>query len=171
VSGVVCGDATIVPDYKKRTRGVAIARSGPLDVSTDWDERGKLRLPEPATRVGIMISMAGKAAELIRFGSHVGGDHDDELKIALKREEDRIPNKQINYLRRKTRTMLLRHWPKVDHVAKALLAARTLTGEQIDALVAEKTTPREREIARHIEATRKPDRDRYLTMKAYVGGL
>jgi hypothetical protein len=168
ILGIVCGDVTIIPDYRKRTRGVAIARSGPLNVSTDWDERGKLRWPVSAARAGIMCSMAGKEAELIRFASHYGGDGDDELQIALKRDDYGIPDHQIDYLRRKSRTMLQRHWLKVEHVAKALLVARTLTSEQIDALVNEKTTPREHESARRIEAARKPDRDRYLTMKVYV---
>jgi hypothetical protein len=98
---------------------------------------------------------ARKEAEVIQFGSDQGGHRDDELQIALKRDEDGIHDKEIKYFRRKTRTMLLRHWPKVDHVAKALLAVRTLTSEQIEALVAEKITPREREIAGRIEAARK----------------
>jgi hypothetical protein len=64
--------------------------------------------------------------------------------------------------------MLLRHQQKVDHVAKALLSVRTLTSEQIDALMAEKITPRQRKIAKRIEAARKPDRDLYLARRPSV---
>lgn len=43
VLSVPCGDVTIVPDYKKQTRGVAIVRSDPYELSDNWDERGKFR--------------------------------------------------------------------------------------------------------------------------------
>lgn len=168
VLGIVCSDVNIVPDYGKRRRGVAIADSDPNDVWTNWQTQGKFREFDPAVRASIMLSMAGKEAELIQFGSHHGGDYDDELQIALKREESEIIDHQINYLRRKTRTMLLRHRQKVDHVAKALLSVRTLTSEQIDALMAEKITPRQRKIAKRIEAARKPDRDLYLARRPSV---
>ena len=81
---IVCGDATIVPDYKKRTGGVAIARSGRFELAGDWDALGKFRLSQSAAYAGIMCSMAGKEAELIQFNSHlVGGDRTDGINIAL----------------------------------------------------------------------------------------
>jgi len=86
VLGIVCSDVNIVPDYGKRRRGVAIADSDPNDVWTNWQTQGKFREFDSAVRASIMLSMAGKEAELIQFGSHHGGDYDDELQIALKRE-------------------------------------------------------------------------------------
>jgi hypothetical protein len=134
-----------------------------------WDDIGKFRFGPSAWRAVIMCNMAGAEAEIIAYGSHHLGDHSDQLSIAqLRDDHPDIADQHIEVLRRKTVGILLRHWPKVEHVAKTLLAARTLTGEQIDALIAEKTTPREREIARRIDIVRKPDRDEYLARKAYV---
>jgi hypothetical protein len=88
------------------------------------------------------------------------------MQIAFVRDDFRIPH-HIDYLRRKTRAMLRRHWPKVDHVARALLDVKTLTNKRVNALIAKKTTSHEREIARRIDAVRKPDRDRYLAIQRF----
>jgi len=57
----------------------------------------------------------------------------------------------VERLRLKVRSLLRRHWHKVEAIVEALLIHKTLTGAEIDAIIEKVTTPRERVIARRIE--------------------
>jgi DNA-binding TFAR19-related protein (PDSD5 family) len=107
----------------------------------------------------IMGSMAGSEAEVIAFGLRTGGYRDDRYQIALMAEDQNISIAYLKRLRPKVRAKLRRHWPKVERVAQELLAKKTLTAAEIDALVGQMMTPDERERVARIELARKPLRD------------
>jgi hypothetical protein len=97
---MVCGEASIIPDYEEMTAGVAIAKD-PSVVCSAWERRGKFRGSqyESILRGRIMGYMAGREAEIIAFGSVGGGDGDDFLQIALMAEDAEISSAYIERLR------------------------------------------------------------------------
>jgi ATP-dependent Zn protease len=160
VVGMVCGEATIVPDYKKMTAGFAIAED-PWVVYSAWERRGKLRgwHYESILRGRIMGYMAGREAEIIAFGSDAGGDDDDVRQIDLMAEDAEISIAYLERLRLKVGPLLRRHWRKVECVANALISHKTLSAAEIDALIDTVTSPDERARAARIDTARKPLRD------------
>ena len=160
VLGLVCGDATIVPDFEEMVAGVAIIRDQFI-ADDAWEMRGKFRCPVSAMRGRIMTVMAGAEAERVAFGRSGGGDRHDQLQIALMAEDQNISFAYSNRLRPKVRALLRRHWRKIEQVAQALLRARTLTAVEIDALIEQVTQQNEREVAARIKLARKPLRDEY----------
>jgi ATP-dependent Zn protease len=155
--GMVCGEATIVPDHKEMCGGQAVA-ADPWLVYDAWEQRGKRRGHDfESILVGRIIGyMAGREAEIVAFGEHRDGDGDDLLQISLMAEAAGVSQAYLERLRLKVRALLRRHWYKVEAVAEALLVRKTLTAAEIDAIIEKVTTPRERVIARRIEAARKP---------------
>jgi hypothetical protein len=168
VVGMLCGGVTIEPDYEEMTAGVAIVHD-PWAVYSAWERRGKQRGHpyESVLRGRIMGYMAGREA-IIAFGTHHLGDGDDLRQIALMADEAGISEAYLDRLRPKVRALLRRHWPKVERVAEALLDSRTLTGEEIDALIDSVTTATERDIAARIETVRQPLRDWYAFMRGVL---
>jgi hypothetical protein len=160
VVGMVCGEATIVPDYESMTAGFAIAED-PWVAYSAWERRGKLRgcHYESILRGRIMGYMAGREAEIIAFGSDYGGDGDDVRQIALMAEDAGISSAYLERLRLKVGPLLRRHWRKVECVADALVSDKTLSAAEIDALIDNVTTSDERARAARIDAARKPLRD------------
>lgn len=160
VLGLVCGDATIVPDFEEMVAGVAITRDHSI-ADDAWEMRGKFRWTVSAVRGRIMTVMAGAEAERVAFGRSGGGDRDDQLQIALMAQGQNISFAYLNRLRPKVRALLRRHWRKIEQVAQALLRAKTLTAVEIDALIEQVTQQNEREVAARIKLARKPLRDEY----------
>ena len=68
--------------------------------------------------------------------------------------EKAISAAYLERLRPKVRTLLRRHWRKVEAVAEALLISKRRSGPEIDAIVLKVTTRRERQIAERIELFR-----------------
>jgi ATP-dependent Zn protease len=161
VVGMVCGEASIVPDYKTMSCGFAVA-ADPWVVYSAWARRGKLRgfHIESILRGRIIGYMAGREAEIIAFGTrHEIGDGDDRLQIAMMAKEAGISETTLGRLRSKVGPLLRRHWRKAERVAESLLIRKTLSGPEIDALIRNATTPHERAITKRIEAARKADRE------------
>ena len=156
VLGMMCGRATIVPDFDAMEAGFTITED-PWKIDSAWETRGKYRASVSVFRGRIMSYMAGREAEIIAFCRAAGGDRDDRVQIAYMAEDQ-----YLKRLRPKVRALLRRHWHKVEQVASALLASQTLSAEEIDELVEHSMEPREREAAAKIDAARKPLRERWL---------
>jgi hypothetical protein len=171
VVGMVCGEASITPNYEEMCAGFAIA-ADPWLIYDAWERRGKLRgfHYESILRGRIMGYMAGREAEIIAFGDHHGGDDNDIYQIDLMAEEGDISLPYVERLRLKVGPLLRRHWRKVDCVANALLTHKTLSAAKIDALIDTVTTPEERAVNERIEKARKPLRDE-LAWKWEQAGL
>jgi len=147
VVGMMCGEASIVPVYKEMCGGYAIA-ANPWLIYEAWERRGKWRGHDFGRIIGYM---SGREAEIIAFGDHHDGDGDDLLQIGLIAEAAGFSMTYVERLRLKVRSLLRRHWHKVEAIVEALLIHKTLTGAEIDAIIEKVTTPRERVIARRIE--------------------
>jgi hypothetical protein len=77
---LLCGGATIVPDYEAGGAGHAIAHD-PLECETEWLRRAKVRHDDAVWHARIMACMAGAEAELVLLGAAQGGDGDDRYQI------------------------------------------------------------------------------------------
>jgi len=136
---LVCGEATIKPDYKSRSWGHSICPD-PHACLYEWESRGKVRDTAAVWHARIIQSMAGAEAvhELLDYRLRVGDD-DDRYQIALMLEElpptttdlDKIEQR----LRRMTRVLVRRHKARIECVANALLAKTTLGAKELDKLV------------------------------------
>jgi hypothetical protein len=139
---LLCGEATIKPDYKSRSWGVSICPD-PHRCLHEWEGRGKVRGSTKAVfRARIIHSMAGAEAvrELLGNTDQVGDD-DDQMQIGLMMGEIVDPDdndawvKTEARLRKMTRMLVRRHRARIERVAKALLANTTLSTEELDKLV------------------------------------
>jgi ATP-dependent Zn protease len=166
---LACGAVSIVPAEKKMIGGYHVTEP-PHVIREAWFKAGKYRGARDTLSMlqgQIMTCMAGREAEIIAFGErNIGGDRVDMFEI------DRLANfanfaggantifshAYLTRLRSKVGPLLRHHWHKVVAVAQALLVKKTLTGPEIDAIITNVTTPRERTIAKRIEAARKPMR-------------
>ena len=96
------------------------------------------RKGESAWQGGIIAFMAGAEAEIEFFGHCVVGDGDDKYQIALMAEE--LPagvdwNTPEPRLRAMTRMLIRRHRTRIERVAKASVATKTLCARDLDRLV------------------------------------
>jgi ATP-dependent Zn protease len=134
--GMVCGEASIVPNFDTMTAGYAIAADHYV-TGREWERRGKVRDWRSILRGRIIGYMAGREAEIIAFGRKRKkyGDGDDLLQIALMAEEADVSEAYLERLRPKVGPLLRHHWPKVEAVAEALLIRKTLSGSEIDAII------------------------------------
>lgn len=140
VLALSCGGATIRPDYKARTAGIAIIEES-YTCDAAWEERGKICGSIDAVwHAKIMSSMAGAEAEIILLGATQGGDSDDRCQIERLAEElsnssawpwERIEGR----LRAMTRMLVRRHRALIERLAAALLKKKTLSGAAIDKLI------------------------------------
>lgn len=153
VVGMRCGHATIVAD--ERFDGHAIVHDI-HDTVEEWEQRGKWRgdLPRSISFANIIATMAGAEAERVILGQCSGGDERDQSDITLMALEGRYsglcgadgqrilfeePNWSARHeprMRSLTRTLIRRHHAKIELVAKALMKKKTLTANEIDALLA-----------------------------------
>jgi ATP-dependent Zn protease len=153
VVGMVCGEASIIADYKLMFSGPAIAEDH-YAAGAAWDQRKKYR-PQRSVFVGRIIGfMAGREAEIIAFGDHNGGDGDDRKQIVLMTREANISKVYLERLRPKVGLLLRRHWPNVEAVAQALRERKKLSGAEIDAIIDRVTTSGERRAAERVQVAR-----------------
>jgi ATP-dependent Zn protease len=167
VIGMICGEVSIVPNYKTMEGGYSTV-AGPYVVLDAWERRGKLRGEQwrSIMRGRIMGYMAGREAEIIAFGNHGGADGDDLLQITLMADDANISEADLERLRPKARGLLRRHWKKVDAVADALLGRKTLSGAKVDAIIKNVTPRRERAIAKRVTVAQRRLSSDFLAMLA-----
>jgi ATP-dependent Zn protease len=133
---LVCGPATIEPNFEKMSAGNAITFDV-NDCDAAWRERGKWRTEEGGWLGRILTFMAGAETEVVFFGHFDSGDGNDKYQIALMAEE--LPT--INWtareprLRAMTRHLVRHHRARIERVAQALLDQRTASAEELDRLV------------------------------------
>ena len=134
------GEATIKPNYRKRTAGHSIT-ADPYACVREWGNRGKVRdLDAAVWHARIITYMAGAETEAVLLGMDAIGGGDDRLQIGKMAEElacghDKFWNRTEVRLRAMTRMLIRRHRDRIERVAKALLKKTTLTGRQLDKLV------------------------------------
>jgi len=155
VLGLRGGAATIVANHIRQSYGDA--ESCHRETVEYWRRpvseggTGKLlRSPLCACRARVLMSMAGREAELECLGTirgNYGGDRVDRDDI-----DELMPTlypgaspaewsrRQVR-LRRMTRALVRRHRDKIERIASALLQYRTLSGRAIDALLPEIPAP------------------------------
>ncbi len=133
VLSLKCGRSTIKPNVNEMSAGESITFD-PHDCEKEWLKRGKWRPRKSAWEGRIITYMAGAEAEIEFYGHCVAGDGDDRDRIAemiaKMDEEPREPR-----LRAMTRMLVRRHRTRIERVAKALLADRTLSAKNLDQLV------------------------------------
>jgi hypothetical protein len=159
VLGMACGQVTIVPKLSEKTAGVATTHDQ-WATEAAWKKRGKYRDLSSVWRGRIMTFMAAAEAEIVCIGRYRGGDGEDRYQIALMMEEIPVPNEDWQSyerrLRAKTRALVRRHRHKIEHVAKALLERRTISGRDIDWLLRQVTSADER---RNLQRVHKAQRE------------
>jgi phage baseplate assembly protein W len=138
---LMCGEATIKPDYRSRAAGFSICQD-PYACLYEWEKRGKVRDIEAVWHARIIWSMAGAEAQRELLGDpNPRGDDDDRRQIGLMMEEVVDPDNEKAWektearLRAMTRMLVRRHRARIERVAKALLAKTTLSAEELDKLV------------------------------------
>jgi hypothetical protein len=142
VLGLVCGAATIVPDYSDMSAGKATVHKN-YGVTIDaWDSPGHSRSHrenriESACRAGILMSMAGKEAAVLCCGPGFDGDEDDQIEMAALAYEtgDFDRPGRADRLRAAARHLCIRHREKIGRVALALIEHSTLSPDAIDDLM------------------------------------
>ena len=139
--GLLCGQATCVPDVDEGEAGHAIT-ANPWEIWAAWKRQERYRPFESVVRRRIMMAMAGREAEIEILGlATLDGDGDDRHWIGCMMDEllgmanDAAWDRTEARLRRATRAMVRRHRAKIVAVAEALFARGTLTGDEIDTLV------------------------------------
>ena len=134
---LLCGGGTIVPDYEAGEAGSAITHD-PWVCLGEWHRRAKMRHSNAIWHARIITFMAGAEAEVELLGATQTGDDDDRYQIELMAEElDCDPSEWVRWearLRTMTRMLIRRHRDRIEKVAGALIAKRTLTSRQIDRL-------------------------------------
>ena len=130
-----CKEVAIVRDYVERSEGYSITPD-PWACVWEWERRGKVREPSAVWRARIIALMAGAEAEAICLGRRPDGDDDDRHWIGLMLEELNPPDweKCEARLRAMTRMLVRRHRRLIERVARALLAKRFLSTEEVNTL-------------------------------------
>jgi hypothetical protein len=140
-----CGDATIKPDHESAGHNLI---ADPYAVVQRWEGEvpGKGARPhgtyDSAVLARILAFMAGRAAEEEIIGACLGGDSDDKRQIGLMLDElprERLSPSPEHYekrLRSLACGLVRRHRGRIERVAAALMRKGSLTGDEIDALVA-----------------------------------
>jgi ATP-dependent Zn protease len=137
------GSVTIKPEYARRAGELSSAGHAITDEPNaciyQWARRGKVRDAKNAMWFGRIVAfMAGAEAEIVILGSTMGGDGDDRYQIDLMADEVECDPDQWRRiearLRAMTQTLVRRHRDKIERVADALLAKKTLSAATIDKL-------------------------------------
>jgi ATP-dependent Zn protease len=146
VLGMLCGSITIEPDDDSGGHGII---QDPYDIWDAWEQKGRYRNFSTVYVGRIMSFMAGAEAEVEICGECQGGDSDDRHQIArmmmsrwldipgYEEDGDGSVERFEARLRARTRGLVRRHRDKIERVAATLLARRTLTAEQVEALMQE----------------------------------
>ena len=102
-----------------------------------WETRGKLRGTKAVWHARIISYMAGAEAETMCLGLQAVGDGDDRLQVERMLEELNPPHWERceARLRAMTRILVRRHRQRIERVARALLAKRSLSTQELDTLI------------------------------------
>jgi hypothetical protein len=145
---LACGGASIVPDQESAGQATVY---DPYTTLYEWEKRGKIRDADNAMWHGHIIAlMAAAEAEAILLGVTEGGSGQDQYVIEamlnaiwLRPNPERsgqwpLADKQRirveARLRRMAKMLVRRHRGRIESVASALLAERSLSCEQLDQL-------------------------------------
>lgn len=144
VLGMLCGGATIVRSPEEGEAGHAITEDpyGTLDY---WGATlRKYRADEMRSIIcgRIITVMAGAEAEAEILGKCRGGDGNDRRQITQMTETHYFPIERLEEwsrweprMRRQTRRLVRRHRATIQRVADNLKKRKTLTAEEIDAIM------------------------------------
>jgi hypothetical protein len=151
---MVCGYATVVPDANSSGHGIY---GDPYDAWEAWRTRERYRRLSTVMVGRALTFMAGIAAETAILGKCEGGGDDDRYQIACMLDEvygeDRLHHEARLWVR--AHGLVRRHRQKIERVATALMARRTLTAEDIDAIMGCASTERPRGwVARSVAGSR-----------------
>jgi len=154
VLGLLGGAATIAANHMFQSYGgsesylAATMEHWRRPVSEGGKKKLVLRSPSCAYRAKVMMSMAGREAVLECLGrtnsysDSVDLDDINEFMPKAYPGASRAEwSRRQDRLRRMTRALVRRHRDKIEHVARALLQHRTLSGRTIDALLPEIPAP------------------------------
>ena len=135
VLALPCGEAVIRRDYVSLSEGCCITPE-PYACVWEWERRGKVRDTNAVWNARIIAFMAGAEAEDICLGLRAAGDGDDRYQIELMLGELTPPDREKceARLRSMTRMLVRRHRHLIERVARALLAKRALTTEEVNTL-------------------------------------
>ena len=137
---LVCGLATIKPNYEQMQAGVSIC-ADPYECEAEWQKRGKYRDGNAVWHARIIAYMAGAETEKELLGQEALGDADDQLQIELMATANPWKKTEVqcekleSRLRAMTRMLVRRHKALIERVAKALLTKTTLSARQLDKMV------------------------------------
>jgi hypothetical protein len=157
---LACSGASNLVDYEDWSAGHAVVLD-PYATVAEWEQRGKFRRAEAMWYGHIIALMAGAEAEAILLGRAQGGDGKDRVVIwrlidhvtgvpYIEEVGPDVPRERVwvysdelqrrrqvieARLRRMTRMLVRHHRPRIEVVAKALLAKGRLSRTRIDALV------------------------------------
>ena len=137
---LVCGLATIKPNYEQMQAGVSIC-ADPYECEMEWQKRGKYRDGNAVWHARIIAYMAGAETEKELLGQEALGDADDQLQIELMATDNPWKKTEVQWeklesrLRAMTRMLVRRHKALIERVAKALLTKTTLSARQLDKMV------------------------------------
>jgi len=146
VLGMLCGSTSIEPDDDSGGHGII---HDPDDIDDAWRRQGRYRKLSTVFVGRIMSFMAGAEAEVEICGACQGGDGDDRHQIArmmmsrwlhiprYEEDGDGSVERFEAKLRARTRGLVRRHRDKIERVAAALLAQRTLTAEEVETVMRE----------------------------------
>jgi hypothetical protein len=131
---LVCGSATIKADHNSTGHSLT---HDPWTCIYEWERRGKVRHPDAVWHARMIGFMASAEAERELIGSVLPGDGDDRHQIELMAEKlDNVDSweRLEPRLRAMTRALVRRHRARIEAVAEALIARKTLSREELDTL-------------------------------------
>jgi ATP-dependent Zn protease len=151
-----CEGASVVRNKAESEAGYAIL-GDPLETIGKWEREYFEELDRTgvrpvryrglnhraAIRARIMAEMAGAEAEKVLVGYCQGGDGFDRRQIEQWREmddaelSDDLWQRHEPRMRRQTQRLIRKHRDKIERVAASLRRKKTLTGEEIDSLIAQ----------------------------------
>jgi hypothetical protein len=131
-----CGGASVEADHECAGH---IIINEPFACGRAWEQRGKVRENDAVFHARIIAYMAGaESAELLGDVRHAGDGY-DRHQIALMAEQLESPDESWHRiearLRTMTRMLVRRHRALIERVATALIDRKTLSREELDALV------------------------------------
>ena len=110
--------------------------AGHHSIHNDLIARGEYQDFLSSVFLKLQVCLAGPEAERIAFGDAYARGDLHQIRELCSRYDISIVNVVNRQLRPEVHALLTKHWDAVERVAAALLNKKTLTGVEIDALVA-----------------------------------
>jgi hypothetical protein len=138
--GLTCNMATIVSSADEGYAGYATC-ADPLLIAGHWENRERYREISLVFRGRILMMMAGAESEHVILGGCDGCDDTDREQIDLMASDDHCIFDAEQWARREprmramARMLVRRHRGSIERVAGALFDRKTLSGDEIDALI------------------------------------